>query len=128
MSLAGAPVTLSLSACEAQGIVFAVSNLDVGDPSQVNGALQSLQSAAMANMPALETPQVVVAQMSGMTPQPGASQVTWRSRLADGRTRRVHAIWVSRGTVVIQATLIGSDERIVDRAWQPFLEGLSFVP
>jgi hypothetical protein len=62
-----------------------------------------------------------------MTPQPRSSQFVWRARLADGRVRRVAAIWASRGTWVIQATVMGPDQPAVEVAWQPFLEGLAFV-
>jgi hypothetical protein len=126
--LAGRPVEMMLQACEAQGMVFAVSYLDAGAPSHVDAALQALQLAASTNMPALGARAEGIAQVPGMTPQPSSSQFVWRTRLSDGRVRRVAAIWASRGTLVIQATAMGSDQQAVEAAWQPFLEGLGFVP
>jgi hypothetical protein len=125
--LAGRPVEMMLQACEAQGTVFAVSSLDAGAPSHVDAALLALQVAASANMPALGERTEGAAQVPGMTPQPRSSQFVWRARLADGRVRRVAAIWASRGTWVIQATAMGPDQPAVEVAWQPFLEGLAFV-
>jgi hypothetical protein len=126
--LAGAVLTMGLSACEAQDLVFAVGDVDALTPARVGEVLQALQRAAQTNMPALAPVESVVPQVAGMTPQPGALRASWRSRLADGRVRRVSALWVSRGTLVLQATAIGPDDRGVEQPVTTFLDSVRFAP
>jgi hypothetical protein len=125
--VAGETPVMYLSACEVQGVVFAVAHLEASEPGRVDALLRAWRETALLNMPALTAPGERPLAVGGMTPQPSAWRAVWRARLADGRTRRVTALWVSRGTGVVQATVIGPDQDEVDQVGKLFLDGLQFA-
>lgn len=135
LPLAGAPVTLTLLACRAAGVTFAISHADVGDPARVGPALLALRASVEANVAASSAAALGATpwQVPGMTPQPASGRWSLRGRLPDGAALRVETAVFSRGTQVVQATLLGPAEDPAggkaqsDAALQPFFEGLRFA-
>lgn len=121
VALAGAPLRLSLQACQAGGATFALSFADTGDPTRLAPTIEALRSAAGINLSG--TPAVVgSAQVSGMTPQALAQRVTLKGRLPDGTEVRQELLFFVRGTVVYQATVLGP--RVDPAAIDTFFEGI----
>ena len=125
IALAGAPVRLSLQACQADGASYALSVADVQDPARVAATLEALRVAAGANLSA--TPAVAAsAAVPGMTPNPQAQRLAITGRLPDGTPVREELLLFVHGTVVYQAAVLGAhpDRAAVDT----FFEGLRFAP
>lgn len=119
--LAGAPLQLSLLACQAGGASFALGIADAADPARVAPTLEALRAAAAVNLGG--TPTVVgAARVNGMTPQPLAQRVALQGRLPDGTAARQELLFFVRGTVVYQATVLGP--RVEPGAIDTFFEGL----
>lgn len=133
LELARRRVSMSLLACEAGGDTFAVASFDVGDPAAVGTALSSLRSAGQSKFAgeagdADQSRDGATAnwQVSGMTPQPEAGRWQWKRASPDGKSVRMDTAFFSRGTWVVQASVIGSADDV--KANAPFFEGLRFVP
>lgn len=134
MPLAGAPVQLALQVCKAAGWTFAVSHTDVTNPARVGPALIALREALRANVAASTLGTASASwQVPGMTPQPAGGRWSFEGRLPDGAKLQVETAVFSRGTHVVQATLLGpvADEagakRFSEGAAQPFFDGLRFL-
>ncbi|HSI56308.1 MAG TPA: hypothetical protein VLA16_02050 [Ideonella sp.] len=124
--LAGPPVALTLYVCKADAVTFALSHADVDDPSRVAGALQAMRASAEANLGAAALAAGQAAwQVPGMTPQPASGRWSLQGRLPDGKPVRAELAVFSRGTHVVQATLLGASGG--DAVAQPFFEGLQFA-
>lgn len=123
--LAGAPVALTLHVCQHDGVTFAVSHADVGDPAKVGAALGELRAAAQANLGAPAGTAVPDAGVPGMTPQPAGGHWRLAGRGPDGRPMQADLAVFSRGTQVVQATLLGAT--LPAGPAQAFFEGLRFA-
>ena len=107
VSLAGAELAMQLSSCTADGNVYALSQIDVGQADRVTPVLQALREAAAQNIggpTAVRGPQPV----PGMTPNPLAQRLGWRSVREDGSTIEAQAAFFTQGTQVYQATIVGT--------------------
>ncbi|MFZ5543367.1 MAG: hypothetical protein ACOZJZ_07400 [Pseudomonadota bacterium] len=105
--LAGAPVALSIHACRAGDVTYALSHADVADPARVGPALEALAAAAAANLGGTVVSQRPVV-VEGMTPHPQARLIELQGRLPDGRPVNERAALFSKGTRVFQATMFGA--------------------
>ena len=120
--LAGMTVEMSLSACSAGAVTYAVGYADIGQPQLVARALDELVAAAARNIGAtgalVSTPLVV----EGMTPNPQAGRRAFAGQRSDGlRVEEQVAVFV-RGTRVYQATVVG--ERLEVEALETFFGAL----
>lgn len=125
LSLGGPPLRMTLHACPQAGATWAVAHADTADPAAVGPALRVLARAARANIdaPASES---APAQVPGMTPSTDALRLTLSGRLPDGTAVRQHVWLFARGTVVVQASVIGATPPPDGVA--TFAEGLRFAP
>ena len=126
VNLAGAVVEVSLHACSAAGVTYALSHADVVDPARVGPALDALTRSALANLGAVSPRTSVSARVEGMTPNPQALQIELDGRLPDGRTAAASAVVFAYGTRVYQATALG--ERLDQDAREVFLASLRVRP
>lgn len=105
LTLVGRPVALTLHACEATGLRFAVAQADVQDPARVEAALAALAVAQARNLQALLPPGDAV-QVPGMTPNPQARRYALSGRRPDGAAVQAQLLLFARGTQVLQATVL----------------------
>ena len=113
VTLAGQRRTLTLHVCDADERTWAVAVVDAGEPAQVGPVLDALRVAALSNLGA--TAQVPQAQaVPGATPQPGAGRLRALGRRPDGRPVALDALLASRGTVVVQASILGARQSEAD--------------
>lgn len=107
VTLAGSDLAMQLSSCTADNNVYALSQIDVGQADRVIPVLQALREAAAQNIggqTAVRGPQPV----PGMTPNPLAQRLGWRSTREDGSTIEAQAAFFTQGTQVYQATIVGT--------------------
>ena len=126
--LAGAPVPLRLLACEAGGSTFAVSVADVHDPAAVGPAMAALREGSLGKLAASpQSASSVVAgwSVAGATPQPAAGRWQASGQRPDGSPLSLETALFSRGTWVIQASLIGAKPDPATSG--PFFDGLRFA-
>lgn len=104
--LANKKVQMSLWSCDAGGQTWALAHADMGEPGKVNAALVDLQTAAAANIGAVDVKPLPL-QIPGVTPYTASQRVQWRGQLPDGRPVRAQLAVFARGSVVFQATMMG---------------------
>lgn len=119
--LAGAPVLLTLYACDAAGLTFALALADVADPARVAPALAELAAASARNVGAPASGGRAQ-QPPGATPHAGNLRYTMAGQRPDGRPARVALLVFTRGTMVFQATVLG--EQLNDDAVETFFGSL----
>jgi hypothetical protein len=123
LPLAGRAVQMQMASCTDDGVTYAVSWADVGDPATVRAALEALRRAAAANLGTSEGTPVPFAP-HGATPSEVAVRIDIAGRLPDGRAVHEHAAFFALGMRVYQASLIGVAPS--QAAIDGFLAGLSF--
>lgn len=121
VQLAGQPVSLSLHVCSAGGQTWALAWADLRDPAQVGAALRELQAAAVANVGAA-MPVALPLVVPGATPHAASARLSLAGQRADGRPVREQVAVFVRGTVVVQATVLG--ETLPDDAVETFFSSL----
>jgi hypothetical protein len=121
LPLAGATVSLTLLACEAEDVTWALAFADVQDPARVGEALQALQAAAQANV-AGSTARPLPLQVAGATPHPASGRLAFEGRLPDGRPVHEQVAVFTKGTRVFQATALGA--RLLPEAAETFFSAL----
>ncbi|HEV8689827.1 MAG TPA: hypothetical protein VGQ91_06000 [Ideonella sp.] len=124
--LAGAPVTMSLSACEAGGKTYAVGLADVADPARVGPALAALREASEAKLARAASAASGALGVDGMTPQAMAGRWHLSGQRPEGEALAMETAAFARGTWVVQASVIGG--QLPAQAVGPFFEGLRFRP
>ncbi len=107
LKLAGVPVRLSLQACSAGGRTWGLGVADVGDPARVEAALGELRAAAAANVGA-PVPALEPLSLPGATPHAGAGRARLQGRAPDGTPVHMELAFFARGTLVFQASALGS--------------------
>lgn len=121
VTLAGAPVRLSLWACSADGQTWALAHADLADPARVSAALAELRASALANLGA-ESAAAEPLQVPGATPNPGSQRLRLAGKLPDGSAVQEQVAVFTRGTVVYQATALGP--ALSDAAAETFITSL----
>ena len=106
--LAGRQVRLTLLACKADRMIWALAAADAADPAQVGPALVALRESTRQNLEG----QIVDAQpvvVPGATPQPAQSRVQVRGKRQDGSPARAEMVVFAHGTQVFQAVVMGDN-------------------
>lgn len=106
VTLAGATVRLSMSACRAGAQTWALAHADVGATSRVSAALTELRVAAAANLGA-SAPRTRPLDVPGATPNTASQRLQLAGHLPDGTAVQEEVAVFARGTRVFQATVIG---------------------
>jgi hypothetical protein len=115
LMLAGAPARAAMWACEAGGISWSATLLDVKDPAQLGEVLrESRLSLARRLQGSEESGQPV--QLNGMTPNPEARRVVILGPAGDGQPARAEAVFVTRGLQVFQLVAMAQRGRPADWA------------
>lgn len=115
LALAGAPARAAMWACEAGGVSWSVTRLDVPDPAQLGEVLrESRLSLARRLQGSEESGQPV--QLKGMTPNPEARRVVILGPAGDGQPARAEAVFVTRGLQVFQLVAMAQRGRPADWA------------
>ncbi|MDO9461522.1 MAG: hypothetical protein Q7N95_15615 [Alphaproteobacteria bacterium] len=121
VQLAGQAVTLTLLACRAGEVTWALAHADMVDPARVTPALDELRQAALANLGATTGAALPLA-VAGATPNPSSSRVAISGHLPDGSAVQEELAVFARGTRVFQATAVGA--RLEPQALQTFFTAL----
>ncbi len=126
VKLAGAEVEMTLHACTAADLTWAVAHADVRDPALVGPALAELQKAAVRHFGTAPQAPAVAWAPRGATPQPLAQRLDLQGKVADGSVTREHMAVFVKGMVVYQATVLGA--HATAEATEPFFTALVFAP
>jgi hypothetical protein len=121
VNLAGAPVRLTLMACQAGDTTWALAHADVADPARVGPALAELRAAAVANLGAATTRESP-SKIDGATPNAASLRLGFSGRAPDGRAMQEELALFAKGTRVFQATALGP--KLAPDALEPFFTGL----
>jgi hypothetical protein len=107
VSLAKAVVPLTLYACQAGDLTWAVSHADVLDPALVAPALAALRAAAQVKMGA---PTLAWAMLptAGATPNAQSGFASFALRAPQGEGVQMQTAVFAQGTRVFQATVLGA--------------------
>lgn len=98
VELAGTPVDLSMTGCDADGATFAVSHVVLPDPAQAGPALTHWHKAVLANLgpdaagSASDAPYAPV----GVLPLPQSVRTVAQGRRPDGSAVSAQAVWFAR--------------------------------
>jgi hypothetical protein len=108
VTLAGSVVEMSLFACAAGDVTYALAFADLRDPARVTTALDELARAAHVNLQAAPGASSEPVRVPGMTPNPSA--LVWRidGRLPDGKAVAQRSALFAYGTRVYQASVLGA--------------------
>lgn len=125
IELAGRRTTMQMNACATGGATFAVSVVELGDPTLAAAVQQQLRTIAVANVQG-DAPQTVPWRLAGTTPNSETTRLSTRGRLPDGAAVIEHAAFFTQGVKVYQASVIGAAPN--PQALETFFAGLKFVP
>ena len=121
VALAGASVSMQMHVCEAAGLTFAISLVDVDASERVARAMTELRTLAVSNVGATDST-VAAFEVPGMTPNPQAALIDARGRPVGAERLGLRAAFFSKGLRIFQATVVGADPSV--EATQPFFAGL----
>jgi hypothetical protein len=123
--LAGAKTSMTMRACQAAGVTYALASAELGDPARIAPALAQLKSNLVGNIGGT-APAARPLVLAGMTPSAEAQRVDAQGALPDGAPVRQSSAFFARGTWVFQATVMGP--KPAAEAVETFFEGLKFAP
>jgi hypothetical protein len=105
VALAGASVRMSMHACEAGKLTFALAHADVGDPVRNSSALSELRAALASKVHGTAEPRPL--SLSGATPNAASGRWHVAGVLPDGQRREQDAVFFVKGTQVFQMVVMG---------------------
>ena len=105
--LAGQPLRLSMLACDAGDVTWALAHADVGDPARVGPVLEALRRAAAGNVGAAQGDPLPLA-VAGATPNPATMRLRLAGRLPDGSAVAEEVAVFAYGSRVYQASALGA--------------------
>ena len=121
IALAGTSASMQMHVCQAAGLTFAISLVDVDVPDRVARAMAELRTLAVSNIGATDST-VASLQVPGMTPNPQAALLDARGRPAGAERLFLRAAFFSKGLRIFQASVVGAEASV--EAMQPFFAGL----
>jgi hypothetical protein len=125
VALAGARTAMTLRACQAAGVTYALAEAELGDPARIGPSLAQLKATLVGNIGGqVQTRRPFV--LPGMTPSPHAERVDARGALPDGTPAQQSAAFFTRGTWIYQATAMGP--QLDAEAVETFIGSLKFPP
>jgi hypothetical protein len=124
VSLAAAPVLLTLQACQAGKLTWALSHADMADPARVAPALAELKAAAVGKM-GQPTATWSVLATPGATPNLQSGLAKLSSKEPRQQAVQMHVAVFAHGTRVFQATVLG--ELVPEQAADAFFSSLRVV-
>ncbi len=130
VELAGSPVELAMTGCDADGATLAVSHAALADPSQAGAALTHWRAAVLANLgpgaaaAATDTPYAP----PGVLPLPQSVRTVVQGQRADGSAVSVQGVWFARAVgpqVRLYHAVVYMPKPRAEVA-EPFFSGLAF--
>ena len=121
VQLAGQAVRMSLMACRAGELTWALGFADVAEPARLGAALLALRESTVANLQG-QVVRSAPAAVRGATPHEGSVYLQLRGRLPDGASAQGRLAVFAHGTMVFQATVLG--ESVSDEAAETFFLSL----
>ncbi len=121
VAIASAQIKLTLYACTAGGVTWALALADASDPQRVGAVLRALREAAQANV-AAKSARPIAWRMEGATPNAEAVRFEIDGRLPDGKSIQEQGAVFAKGTFVYQVTTLG--ERLDSDALDTFFGGI----
>lgn len=121
VQLAGQAVQLSMLACKAEDLTWALAAADVVEPARVLPALQALHVSTVDNLQG----RVVKATPTGVrgsTPHAALARVLVQGRRPDGTPASGQFVVFAHGTQVFQAIVMGT--AVPEPAAQTFFDAL----
>ena len=118
-------VEMSLHACSAGGVTWALAHADVGDPGKVTPALKELRQSAASNLGA-PLPPLLPSSPPGATPNAEGGRSEIEGKLPDGRKVSELVLVFARGTRVFQATAVA--DRLPGEAAETFVSSIRLLP
>ena len=119
--LGPASVSMSLYACTAGGITYALAHAQVSDPYLVGPALSELRASTAANLGVVAQADGPL-QVPGMTPNAQAGRVRMEGKLPAGESAQAEAGFFVKGTRVFQVTIVG--RKLDTQALETYFGGL----
>ena len=114
-------MVLQLLRCDADGLIWAFAQADVGDATRVAPALKALRDAALANMGAAKA-QPLEMRVAGARQGDAVEALSFEGRLPGGDRVQVRLAVFASGTHVHQATVLGPS--VPDAAAATFFDSL----
>lgn len=105
LSLDGRPMAAQMWSCEAGGLSWSATVLDVGDPARIADVLRVSREGLASRLQASEVTAQPV-QIPGMTPSPEARRVLIGGPAGAAVPARAEAVFVSRGLQVFQFVVL----------------------
>jgi hypothetical protein len=125
VSLAAAPLSLTLQACQAGGLTWALSHADVVNPTRVAPALVELKAAAMSKIGPPTAPWAALAT-PGTTPNAQSGLAKFAAQGPDKQAVQMHVAVFAHGTQVFQATVLG--QTVSAEAANAFFSSMRVLP
>ena len=125
VSLAGASALLTLQACDADGVTWALASADVGDPAHVGPGLFALLAAAAGNIGAAPGQSQPFA-VKGAAPNADGRRIALQGRRPQGPAVQMVVAVFAHGTRVHQMTALG--ETLPAEALESFLGSARVAP
>lgn len=123
--LAGAPTTVTLQACSAGGLTWALVSADVADPARTGSALDELRTSSARNLLTAASAGIAFAP-PGSTPNSGSRRARLVGTTPDGSAAQMELVVFSHGTRVFQGTVLG--EKVETESADAFFAGLRIAP
>ena len=120
VTLAEQKVQMHLASCSADGVTYALSHAELGDPTRVAAALEALRALAASNLGGQATVMSPL-NVPGMTPNRLAERLAIKGS-SEGRVLQAEVGVFTRGLRVYQATVIG--EKLDPQGTDTFFTGL----
>jgi hypothetical protein len=127
VSLAGKQAVMRLHSCVAGVATFALTVLEIADPTLLPGSVDALKLAAIQNIDATSTSRTPFS-VKGMVPAVAAEKLTSVGRLPDGSTVQQNTVFFVKRTQIYQATILNkTDHRLDADAVDTFFDSIAFV-
>jgi hypothetical protein len=112
--LGGVSTRAAMWVCDAGGLSWSATVIDVGDPARLSTVLRESRLSLAGRLKGSET-SVFPAQIAGMTPNAEARRVVIAGQQGDGPPARAEAVFVARGLQVFQ--LVAMAQRGAPATW-----------
>ena len=137
IDLAGARTKVTLYACEAAGMTWALAFAQLADPGALSTALLAWRKAAESNVGATQSlevkqavtqgvTQTLTVSLPGQTPNPQAGRFRITGHRPDGTPVSSEVLLAAKGTQVIQVTALGSE--LDAAAVETFMQSVRLLP
>jgi hypothetical protein len=115
LALAGAPARAAMWVCEAGGLSWSATLLDIQDPAQLGDILRESRRSLERRLQGREASSQSV-ELPGMTPNAQSRRVVIVGPEGDGPPARAEAVFVTRGLQVFQLVALAPRGRAADWA------------